>query len=175
MKKITIYEDEKQKIEFAQEGLLVIEEYINSFYKIPPEQIEEILTLIFEKMKLDEDETIKKRILMAAKVPIINKKFSQNLRKMKYLHEIYLFFTQAFNMLESAYEILEKEIDEDWEDKMRSLISTYYLTQYGEECSLFFFGKEESNITGVLTFLEKDDIIILPFKINGENEYRHLT
>lgn len=165
MNLIPIYEDNEQIISIDSSVLNFLEYTLNSYFKIHNITLENIVDVALKNFSLYGGYTKGKRVISTNRIPIISK------NRFIELTYPYVCFEDAMVLITQALENTYDKSNTDWKRMLEILITIYYRIELKQFCLLHFLEEKQDRISGILTFEDKNDIIILPFELNEDDNY----
>ena len=163
---VTIYEDEKQKVEMPSVMVEKLNSVYNNFFNLEQEQLDEILRDSFTYIRENYPDFLAKEVKCVTSTNV------QRLHRNEIfeLSTYYILFTDAVILLSQYFDETEGPVTLNWKQSMEQLVLAHYKAEYEETCIVHFFEENYHGVSGFMA-LSKDDIVIIKlFTLNEDGK-----
>lgn len=161
---ITIYKNETVEVQMIRAAAEYIEYVANTYKRLSPFQMEEVLSIILKAAA--KDYSLKnKKIITTSQVSILSRK------KIFDLLEPYDILEDAVLLLSEAFDLTRGKVSEEWKNNIRNYIKAHYFLTFQKKCDIIFFSDENYDISLSIILIEENKIFILPITLNEDDFY----
>ena len=170
MELVSVYKDDNTEVKIMKS----VGEMLSTLYAdqktFSEEQFYSFIDFTVIKCQKYTNNKIKK-ITSHCQVPIIHRKAGFHYE----LSDTYKPLFDAILLLTDAFNQTDRELTKEWMGKVAALIIYYYQLQGLGNCRIFFFNKKRfDGLTGALTYLKDEELIIFPFILDDCEKYQRL-
>lgn len=164
MELTTVYKDKEVEVQMIKSAAEYIEYIVNTYKRLSPIQMEEVLSIILREAA--KDYSLKdKKIITTSQISILSRK------KIFDLLEPYDIFDDAVLLLSEAFDLTKGIVSDEWKNNIKNYIKAHYFLTFQKKCDIIFFSEKIYDITLSIILIEDDKIFILPIALNEDDFY----
>lgn len=166
MKKVTIYEDDTQKITMPLKCANYLTALLNLQFRLDIAAAEEILDISLSMLEERDKSLQKMKVISSTKVPIVNRgQFFETAMGYEDLMPAIIMLIDFFS------QTIDEMTDEE-KDEISFMIEQFYQDNYNQNCFLFFFSEKIYNVDATLILIDDKKLLVLPLSFNETDEFK---
>lgn len=164
---ITIYKDNNIEVQTFDIVVEYLEYIANTYKRLSPLQMEEVLALILDK--ISKDYSLKgKKIITSSQISILTRK------KIFNLQDDYKNLEDALLLLSECFDRTSGKISQEWKINIKNYIKAHYFLTFQKNCDIIFFVERAYEVSLAIVLFEEDKVLILPITLNEDEFYQKL-
>lgn len=164
MDKVEIYNNDDTTVEMYKLFADYLNFRMNNDFQLSPIEAEEIYLQCLDYVQ----EYIGLRgtnVIASSRVPVLNR------NGVFTLTDSYKELEEAILLLSDAFDNTEGEVTKDWKIQVEVLVKFYYSLLKDMQCVLHMFEEKSHGVSGFCCLREGDNVYLLPFALNENDDY----